>query len=139
MEAPLGTAVISDASSVLGRACAHFMANEGYDLLLAGRDRCGLNPHANDITTRTCRNVEVCQVDLDRLIDRVLFIEKIRRDASVSLVVLMRNMPFSHVHVVGNGSDLAHECLIPAVAACLKERSDVRVTRALVTMVSTAA
>lgn len=93
MGSTLGTAVITGASSILGMACAHHLANQGYDLMLVDRHRRQLNLHANDLTTRTGCAVEVCEADLRHASQRWLMIEKIRQDASISLVVRIDDEP----------------------------------------------
>jgi NAD(P)-dependent dehydrogenase (short-subunit alcohol dehydrogenase family) len=87
MGSPYGTAVITGALSILGMACAHHLANEGYDLVLVDRHRHRLNVQANHLTTRTGCAVEVCEADLRDANQQSMVTEKIREDASISLIV----------------------------------------------------
>ncbi|GLK72456.1 SDR family oxidoreductase [Ancylobacter dichloromethanicus] len=61
---PRGTAVVTGASSGIGRVYAEKLARRGYDLLLVARDRNRLDTLAAAIAAATGRNAEVLAADL---------------------------------------------------------------------------
>jgi NAD(P)-dependent dehydrogenase (short-subunit alcohol dehydrogenase family) len=104
MGSTYGTAVIAGASSILGMACANHLANEGYDLFLIDRNRHRLNVQANDLATRTQCAVEVYEADLRSPAHVLLIVEKIRQDASISLILRIDT-----VLAVTRGSEMSAE------------------------------
>lgn len=82
-----GTALITGASSGIGAIYAERLAQRGYDLVLVARNRDRLNTLASRLTTDTQRNVEVFQADLANPQDLARVEQKLRDDASISLLV----------------------------------------------------
>ena len=60
-------AVISGGSRGIGKACAHRLAQEGCDLLIASRSTENLQAVAKTIIAETGRRVEICPTDLRTL------------------------------------------------------------------------
>lgn len=82
-----GTALITGASSGIGAVYADRLAKRGYDLILVARSRRRLDALADDISTRTGRAVEVFTADLSDASSLASVEEKLRQDASVTLLV----------------------------------------------------
>lgn len=87
MNASLGTAVVTGASSGIGAVYAERLAARGYDLILVARSRDRLNALATKISQATGRAVEVLAADLANAADLGRVEAKLREDASVSLLV----------------------------------------------------
>lgn len=138
MGSTYGTAVITGASSILGMACAHHLANEGYDLLLIDRKRHRLNVQADDLTTRTRCAVEVCEADLRCTAQRSRVIEKLRQDASISLIVRIDDEPGQRERQDATAGDAQpHDTLTRAAAEDLGRRcGGFRIHRAAVTIIA---
>lgn len=83
----LGTALITGASSGIGAVYADRLAKRGYDLILVARNRGRLDALADDISTRTGRAVEVLPADLGNAASLAIVEDKLRHDASVTLLV----------------------------------------------------
>ncbi|MBO9538030.1 SDR family oxidoreductase [Herbaspirillum sp.] len=82
-----GTALITGASSGIGALYADRLAQRGYDLILVARNRERLNALASSISTRTGRAVEVLQADLNNRVELAQVEDKLRQDASITLLV----------------------------------------------------
>ncbi|MBV8622625.1 MAG: SDR family oxidoreductase [Herbaspirillum sp.] len=82
-----GTALITGASSGIGAIYADRLAGLGYDLILVARNRDRLNALAARITTQSGRNVEVLEADLGQAASLALVEQKLRSDASITLLV----------------------------------------------------
>lgn len=82
-----GTALITGASSGIGAIYADRLAKRGYDLILVARKRDRLNALADRITTATRRHVEVLDADLGDPVALARVEDKLRSDASISLLV----------------------------------------------------
>jgi uncharacterized protein len=83
----LGTALITGASTGIGATYADRLARRGYDLILVARNRERLDALARRITTETQRSVEVLPADLNNRADLERVEDKLRSDASITLLV----------------------------------------------------
>lgn len=83
----LGTALITGASSGIGAIYADRLARRGYDLILVARNRDKLDALARRITDDTQRVVEVFPADLNDRQSLARVEEKLRQDASITLLV----------------------------------------------------
>ncbi|WP_225851001.1 SDR family oxidoreductase [Streptomyces sp. HPF1205] len=95
MTTPLGTALITGASSGIGAVYADRLARRGHDLILVARNRDRLEAVAERITRETGRSVEVLTADLGRAEDLRRVEQVLRTDESVS--VLVNNAGFGGV------------------------------------------
>ncbi|WDZ96749.1 SDR family oxidoreductase [Herbaspirillum sp. WKF16] len=82
-----GTALITGASSGIGAIYADRLARRGYDLILVARNRERLNALAERITTETRQMVEVLEADLNDPRSLAQVEDKLRTDASITLLV----------------------------------------------------
>lgn len=87
MTQPLGTALITGASMGIGAVYADRLARRGYNLILVARNREKLDALANRITSQTRRSVEVLAADLNDKSDLARIEDKLRSDASITLLV----------------------------------------------------
>jgi uncharacterized protein len=83
----LGTALVTGASSGIGAIYAERLARRGYDLVLVARNRDKLDALARRITDDTGRAVEVFAADLNDRASLASVEEKLRTDASITLLV----------------------------------------------------
>ncbi|KGD72802.1 AraC family transcriptional regulator [Tatumella morbirosei] len=83
----LGTAVVTGASTGMGALYAGRLALMGYDLIIVARNHNRLNQLAEHITTDSGRNVEVVAADLGDVTQLNALEEKLRQDASITLLV----------------------------------------------------
>ena len=82
-----GTALITGASAGIGAVYADRLARRGYDLILVARDRVRLAGLATQLSADTGRKAEVLTADLTRKADLLRVEERLRSDASVTLLV----------------------------------------------------
>lgn len=82
-----GTAVITGASTGMGALYAGRLARMGYDLIIVARDHNRLNQLATHFTTDSGRSVEVVAADLTDAHQLAALEEKLRQDASITLLV----------------------------------------------------
>lgn len=82
-----GTAVVTGASTGIGALYASRLARMGYDLIIVARNHNRLNQLAEHITTDSGRSVEVVVADLTDAAQLGTLEEKLRQDASVTLLV----------------------------------------------------
>lgn len=83
----LGTALITGASTGIGATYADRLARRGYDLILVARNREKLDALARRITNDTQRSVEVLPADLNDPTDLTRIEDKLRSDASITMLV----------------------------------------------------
>ncbi|WP_159710632.1 SDR family NAD(P)-dependent oxidoreductase [Geminicoccus flavidas] len=84
---PLGTALVTGASSGIGAVYADRLAGRGYDLILVARNRSKLVELAARVTDRTGRSVEIVAADLSDRADRHAVEQQLANDASISMLV----------------------------------------------------
>lgn len=82
-----GTALITGASSGIGKVYADRLARRGYDLILVARSIDKLNVLAKRITDETGRSVEAVKADLADKADLVEVEAILRNDASIAVLV----------------------------------------------------
>ncbi|MDU5473299.1 MULTISPECIES: SDR family NAD(P)-dependent oxidoreductase [unclassified Pantoea] len=82
-----GTAVVTGASTGMGALYAGRLARMGYDLIIVARNHNRLNQLAEHITTDSGRSVEVVAADLADAVQLARVEEKLRQDASITLLV----------------------------------------------------
>ena len=82
-----GIAVVTGASTGLGAVYADRLARRGYDLLLVARNKTRLDRIAAKIAENTARTVEVLAADLVDPAQLATVEERLRTDASISLLV----------------------------------------------------
>lgn len=82
-----GKAVITGASSGIGFTYADRLAQRGFDLLLVARDQARLEALAADLRAKHSINVEVLKADLTRPADVSVLEQRLRSDASITLLV----------------------------------------------------
>lgn len=81
------TAVVTGASTGMGALYAARLARMGYDLIIVARNHNRLNQMASHITADSERNVEVVAADLNDPQQLAALEEKLRNDASITLLV----------------------------------------------------
>jgi short-subunit dehydrogenase len=84
---PLGTALVTGASSGIGAVYADRLAARGHDLILVARSRAKLAALASQIADRTGRSVEVVAADLGNKDDLRAVERLLATDASISTLV----------------------------------------------------
>ena len=82
-----GTALITGASSGIGAIYADRLARRGYDVILVARDAKRLTGVAESLTRDTGRKVEVVTADLTAKSDLRRIEERLRTDASITMLV----------------------------------------------------
>src|SRR4051794_39288179 len=82
-----GTALITGASSGIGAIYADRLARRGHDLILVARHRERLEALATRLTDHTGCSVEVIVADLNNKADLAWVAERLRTDASITLLV----------------------------------------------------
>jgi len=82
-----GTALITGASSGIGAVYAERLARRGYDVILVARNRDRLIALADRITSETRQSVEIVDADLNDRAALASVEEKLRQDASITLLV----------------------------------------------------
>ncbi|MBE9605501.1 SDR family oxidoreductase [Acetobacteraceae bacterium H6797] len=84
---PLGTALITGASSGIGAIYADRLAARGHDLILVARNRGKLTALASQLADRTGRSVEVVAADLSDKADLRATERLLATDASITMLV----------------------------------------------------
>ncbi|OWQ90355.1 SDR family oxidoreductase [Roseateles aquatilis] len=86
-QARLGTALVTGASTGIGALYADRLARRGHDLILVARQRDRLTAMADRLATETGRAIEVLDADLGDPVQRRRVEDKLRQDASITLLV----------------------------------------------------
>lgn len=84
---PLGTAIVTGASSGIGRVYADRLAARGYDLVLVARRADRLQAIAEDLQSRHPIRAEILVADLSSASDLANVVDRVSQDSSVSLVI----------------------------------------------------
>ncbi|MES2491203.1 MAG: SDR family oxidoreductase [Pseudomonadota bacterium] len=82
-----GTALITGASSGIGAVYADRLARRGYDLILVARDQQRLDQLAAKLKQETGVSVDIINADLTSSADLLKVEQRLRSDASISLLV----------------------------------------------------
>lgn len=90
-----GTALITGASSGIGATYADRFAKRGYDLLLVARDLDRLESLATRLRSETGVKVEVLKADLTDTADLLKVEQRLRGDASISLLLNNAGVAFA--------------------------------------------
>ena len=90
-----GTALITGASSGIGATYADRFAKRGYDLLLVARDLDRLESLATRLRSETGVKVEVLKADLTDTTDLLKVEQRLRGDASISLLLNNAGVAFA--------------------------------------------
>ena len=83
----LGTALVTGASSGIGRVYAQRLAARGYDLVIVARNTARLEELAQQIAAGTGRKVDVLSADLGKPADVAKVAARIADDAAITLLV----------------------------------------------------
>ncbi|MBS7541590.1 SDR family NAD(P)-dependent oxidoreductase [Ancylobacter oerskovii] len=83
----LGVAVVTGASSGIGKTYAQQLARRGHDLVLVARDRARLEALAAELRAATGRAVEVLPADLGRAEEVEALAARIESDPAITLLV----------------------------------------------------
>ena len=84
---PLGTALVTGASSGIGAVYADRLARRGHDLVLVARTGERLQALATRITAQTGRHVEVLAADLTKPRDQLRIAERLQSDDGIGVLV----------------------------------------------------
>lgn len=87
MAAPLGTALITGATSGIGEIYADRLARRGYDLILVGRNVNKLSALKESLSAATGRHVERIVADLSSRADLARVEQRLGSDAAITLLV----------------------------------------------------
>jgi len=98
MAAPLGTALITGASSGIGAVYADRLAKQGYDLILVARSTDKLSTLADNLQNETGRTVNAITADLTNQEDLAAVEQLLKSDDSISM--LINNAGFGSVATV---------------------------------------
>jgi short-subunit dehydrogenase len=82
-----GTALVTGASSGIGKVYADRLAHRGYDLILVARDKDRLDALAVKLKAEAGINVEVLQADLTAKADLLKVEQRLRTDAAITLLL----------------------------------------------------
>jgi short-subunit dehydrogenase len=85
--APLGTALITGASTGLGAIYARKLAQRGYDLILVARDQSRMEALAATLRAETGRAIDVLPADLTNPAELANIGQRLRDDATITLLV----------------------------------------------------
>jgi short-subunit dehydrogenase len=91
----IGKALITGASSGIGATYADRLAKRGYDLLLVARDQVRLEALAERLRAETGVQVEVLKADLTNRADLLTVEQRLRDDASITLLLNNAGVAFN--------------------------------------------
>ena len=100
----MGTALVTGASSGLGREYAVQLATRGHDLVLVARDRARLEELATELATRHRVAVEVIKVALDGGLTTKLSREDVPNDEALESLVARKMYDPTYVPLVPGGA-----------------------------------
>jgi short-subunit dehydrogenase len=83
----LGTALVTGASSGIGKVYADRLAHRGYDLILVARDKDRLTALAEKLAAEAGVKADVLQADLTDKADLLKVEQRLRDDASITLLL----------------------------------------------------
>lgn len=86
-QASKGTAVVTGASSGIGKVYARRLAKRGHALVLVARNKVRLEELASELARETGRKVEVLPTDLGNPADVAKLVARVSEDAAISLLV----------------------------------------------------
>jgi short-subunit dehydrogenase len=110
MNASLGTALVTGASSGIGALYAERLAERGYDLILVARNRDRLNALATKISGATGRRVDVLVADLANPADLAKVEATLRDNAGVTMLVNNAGVG-THMPLLGSDIDAMHKMI----------------------------
>jgi hypothetical protein len=99
-----GTALITGASSGIGTAYADRLAKRGYDLVLVARDEERLNAVATRVTAESHVEVDVLTADLTSRADVRRVEQRLRSDASLTLLASCQQRGNRHSEACASGA-----------------------------------
>src|SRR5579859_6623447 len=82
-----GTALITGASTGIGKVYADRLARRGYDLILVARDKARLDELAAELSTETGAKADVIVADLTEKADLARVEQRLREDSAIALLV----------------------------------------------------
>jgi len=94
-----GTGLVTGASAGIGATYADRIAKRGYDLLLVARDQRRLETLAARLRSETGVKVEVLKADLTDKADLLKIEQRLREDASISLLLNNAGVAFAEARV----------------------------------------
>jgi short-subunit dehydrogenase len=104
MSTPLGTALITGASTGIGAVYADRLAKRGYNLILVARDAARMETLGARLRAETGVSVEVIRADLTAPTDVTAIEQKLASDASITLLVNNAGMSLNG-SLLENGPD----------------------------------
>ena len=87
MSEPLGTALVTGASTGIGATYADRLARRGHDLILVARDRARLDALAQKLRAETGVSVHTLKADLTNKADLAVVEQRLASDPSITLLV----------------------------------------------------
>ena len=116
MSTPLGTALITGASTGIGAVYADRLAKRGYNLILVARDAARMETLAGRLRAETGVTVEVLRADLTADADVTAISERLAGDAAITLLVNNAGMSLNG-SLLENGPEKIRQLLALNVTA----------------------